>query len=825
MTPKRFLCPLGCALALLAGACSNGSTTAENRADLLTLRRVAGRLPSGGAFGLAAALLAGDVARPGGTGAKLPPIDAVLARELVLTASGALRFLTLESGAGIDPVWSPLVAELSQRSGAPGDDNKNGTNRDETLTKLRDRFVFRSNAPVPAGLGQGFVLPTLLPDRLAGTPASRTDAKGLRLSSTPATDLNFTPGDVGAAILALTRRAAGLLSFGRGDLYGRTPEEGMRGLLLLEKAIAAERLMIQELAFDGATVGGIADPQAYDPAKNAIVFPARISYTLADEGPGLPQRPSFYLKDRGSNLIDQARLLRGFAELAWLASPQQPNHLLRRLFEGDPFGKGPQALNGNSDEGSGTGQVSPVAEAITWNTHLKGLLAGSCSGSFCHNPGNQGGFSVKDYASVLAGGDHASTNPTVVKTQSAQSLLWQITALAKPPVSRRMPDGGPYLSKASTDLIAEWIDTGALEKDPNKKQVDAKHGLDGVVVVVRNLVTQHLDSKSGALIDRADLTGPGVLVMADSAGEALQALAGAHEASPQLAMTIEPVLRSHATFVAEKLVALDGTIHESYRIDTDELATAPASIGGAAAVVAGLFEAARVLDSSALENAAERAGKYLLRYLDGRPRTFVGARSSRITPADAARLFEAFSAWYARTNNSARLADVEQLYLTLRSAGIVLSEWPATGEVFADGNPDTDGDGVVEVGTGSLPPLFANALENGAQRAGLDIPTRRVHYSRDVLPLLILHCADCHTGGANQGEFQCDTWGDLLRGGAFRDQMKIVVPADPAASLFWRKVEDRFPPFGVQMPENRPPMSPTARRIIKLWIEQGAIKD
>lgn len=816
----RACLPSCCLLGLVA--CSGGSSSAAETSAGSDLARVQGWLSSGGNLELAAAFLAGDPQRAGAPGVSLPPVSLDLRSELVQTADGVVRFLALESGGGVDPVWSPLVERIADSADAPQDTNGNGTNRDEVLEELRGRYVFRTNARLPPNLGTSFVLPHDLQDRIVGRPVSRGDLLALRQPAVPAANLWFSPGDLGAAISAWTRRAVGLLSAGRGDLYGRTGEEGMRGLLLLEQALAAERLVVQELAFDGAALGNIGDPELYDPAKQAKIFPARVRYAREQSGPGLPPDPEpFLVGDRGSNLDDQARLLRGFAELAWVGSDNQTNPLLRRLFEGDPFGEGPVRGAARKTGGSNAGTA---VDTISWEKNIKGLLQSSCAGADCHLPGTQSGFSVATYDRVLRGGDRAATNPTVVPGKSRESLLWQIVTMDKPPVSRRMPDGGPFLPKAQTDLIADWIDQGALEKDPGQKDIVPDFGIDGVRVVIKNLKAFHLEKVSGAFVDRADLLSKGDVVLPGSAGAILQALAAVRQAVPEL-QSVQPLLESHALFVAAKLVAADGRVVESYLLSAGEASAAPASGEAAASLIAGLYEAFLELRRDEIRKAADRAVDFWVRnYLLARERpvSFPASRAAHWTPRGIARAVEALSAWFAATGNVQAGALLAQLWAEFKRRELVLAEWAVTGETLQDQKDDTDADGVPEVGVEGRPPLFATALENEVFQRGLGIPARPIHYARDILPTLVLHCGDCHLGVAKQGDFQCDTFADLFRGGDFRQEMPSVVPGEPEKSLFYRKLQDRPPPLGVQMPEGRPPVAPAFRALIRAWIEQGA---
>ena len=50
----------------------------------------------------------------------------------------------------------------------------------------------------------------------------------------------------------------------------------------------------------------------------------------------------------------------------------------------------------------------------------------------------------------------------------------------------------------------------------------------------------------------------------------------------------------------------------------------------------------------------------------------------------------------------------------------------------------------------------------------------------------------------------------------------LLVPGDPEASLLFRKLADRSPPVGAQMPLDRPPVERRGLALLRAWIEQGA---
>ena len=111
-----------------------------------------------------------------------------------------------------------------------------------------------------------------------GAIATELPAAGLVQTEFIYTD---APGDLGALIWATSRRAAALLTKSRGTQIGASPEEGMVGLLLLEKALAVERLVLQQMMYDGAALGAVPNPAGYLPKGAPRVVPARLQLTVS----------------------------------------------------------------------------------------------------------------------------------------------------------------------------------------------------------------------------------------------------------------------------------------------------------------------------------------------------------------------------------------------------------------------------------------------------------------------------------------------------------------------------------------------------------------
>ncbi|MEZ5988869.1 MAG: c-type cytochrome domain-containing protein [Planctomycetota bacterium] len=558
------------------------------RPERLPLSPEAGWIDPDAQLRLAAALLSTPETWPAGPGVPTPVTSLAFRAEIENTGDALLRYILLESGAGADAVHSTYVDRLAARDDAPVDADQDGTNADETLAALRAEYAFRTNGQPLDALAPSFLLPALVPDHIVGKPANRRDWAALRAVADPTREQWISPAQLGSLMRAAASRASALLRYGRGDLYGATAEEGQLGLLLLEQAVLADSLLLDSLSFDGRSLGAFEDPGAYDPEVQPRLFPARIVWR---RDAGDPRRPeALRLIDRGSDLRDQARLLRGFVELAFLASPEQTHPLLGRLFRGDPFGRPdltPSALEG------------PEAETISWDKHVRGLLSFYCAG--CHaGTKPEAGFSIETYSLALKGGVNQATNPIVVKGDHAKSLLWQVVALEKPPISKRMPDGGPYLGQIELDLIADWIDQGLIEKDPGLKDRVITPGVDGMRIVLANLAHFHRDPATKLLVERADFAGGrSTMIRPGPVGETLKALSVCAKAFPDEKLALE-LLEGMAQASADRLVGPGGEVWESYDLGTGAHADADAEIGDAASLFGGLYAAASVLGQTPL---------------------------------------------------------------------------------------------------------------------------------------------------------------------------------------------------------------------------------
>ena len=99
--------------------------------------------------------------------------------------------------------------------------------------------------------------------------------------------------------------------------------------------------------------------------------------------------------------------------------------------------------------------------------------------------------------------------------------------------------------------------------------------------------------------------------------------------------------------------------------------------------------------------------------------------------------------------------------------------------------------------------------------------SQAVSFRQSVAAVLLAKCHGCHNEEASEGGYSVENFGELLKRGDSGETP--VVPGDPAASELYRRLvsaeEDvRMPADGDPLPEDR-------IRLLRRWIEQGAVYD
>jgi len=114
------------------------------------------------------------------------------------------------------------------------------------------------------------------------------------------------------------------------------------------------------------------------------------------------------------------------------------------------------------------------------------------------------------------------------------------------------------------------------------------------------------------------------------------------------------------------------------------------------------------------------------------------------------------------------------------------------------------------------------ALSSGCARS-----PSAVSYNRDVRPILVAYCLECHIAGSrsyhsgsghNQNQFSVETYAEVIRGTKLGP---VIIPGDPTNSTLIRAIEGKVDPR-IQMPHGRGPLPRQDALTIRNWVAQGA---
>ena len=142
---------------------------------------------------------------------------------------------------------------------------------------------------------------------------------------------------------------------------------------------------------------------------------------------------------------------------------------------------------------------STSEESVDYSTQIQPIFNSSCTS--CH--GGAGGLSLTSYNNVINGGN---SGDIVMPYDHANSLLWQYVN------SGYMPPGTNDLTNTQVDLIAQWIDEGALPEPYEPLQGDVNG--DGVINIL-DIVQLANMILSDDYQESADLNGDGNLNILD----------------------------------------------------------------------------------------------------------------------------------------------------------------------------------------------------------------------------------------------------------------------------------------------------------------------
>jgi len=87
-------------------------------------------------------------------------------------------------------------------------------------------------------------------------------------------------------------------------------------------------------------------------------------------------------------------------------------------------------------------------------------------------------------------------------------------------------------------------------------------------------------------------------------------------------------------------------------------------------------------------------------------------------------------------------------------------------------------------------------------------------FNDQVAPLLAKRCVECHRPGVKKGSFDITRRASAFAGG---DNGQAITPGDAGASLLWDYIESD------EMPQDRPPLSDAEKKLLRAWINDGAV--
>src|SRR5687767_10191446 len=93
-------------------------------------------------------------------------------------------------------------------------------------------------------------------------------------------------------------------------------------------------------------------------------------------------------------------------------------------------------------------------------------------------------------------------------------------------------------------------------------------------------------------------------------------------------------------------------------------------------------------------------------------------------------------------------------------------------------------------------------------------PNTPQYFDAHVAPLLARHCLECHDTATKKGKLDLSRKEAALAGGK---NGRPIVPGKSAESLLWEAVDSG------EMPEDRPPLSAEEKKVLREWIDAGAV--
>src|SRR4051812_13481743 len=96
----------------------------------------------------------------------------------------------------------------------------------------------------------------------------------------------------------------------------------------------------------------------------------------------------------------------------------------------------------------------------------------------------------------------------------------------------------------------------------------------------------------------------------------------------------------------------------------------------------------------------------------------------------------------------------------------------------------------------------------------------KISWVKDIQPLLLAKCSECHSSDERKNEFEITSVGTLRTKG--RKDGPGVLPGNPDESAIILRTRGKTKP---QMPKDRPPLSEDELHLLRSWISAGARDD
>ena len=106
---------------------------------------------------------------------------------------------------------------------------------------------------------------------------------------------------------------------------------------------------------------------------------------------------------------------------------------------------------------------SSTKAQVDYTSQVQPIFTQSCEGGFCHIGMDTSGIDLSSYDAAISSVGFQYEGMTIVPGDSQASPLWLKIAQEKPELGARMPRLADPLSPEEIELIARWIDEGAVE--------------------------------------------------------------------------------------------------------------------------------------------------------------------------------------------------------------------------------------------------------------------------------------------------------------------------------------------------------------------------